>query len=79
MLSAHWQEALQIGWSWTSAHVLGAPNFLARARLEEANGDPARALEYYRQFLRRYDAPSPSVVHLVEEARAATARLSARP
>jgi serine/threonine-protein kinase len=71
-----WQEARQSGWIWTSANVLAGPNYLARARLEETKGDSARALEYYNQFLRRYDAPTPSIVHLVTEARAATARLS---
>jgi hypothetical protein len=71
-----WQEARQYGWTWTSADVLSGPNYLARARLEETKGNSAPALQYYRQFLRRYDAPTPSVVHLVTEARAATARLS---
>jgi hypothetical protein len=70
-----WQEARQHGWIWTSADVLAGPNYLARARLEEAKGDSARALEYYHQFLRRYDAPTPPVVPLVAEARAAAARL----
>jgi hypothetical protein len=62
---------------WTLVYTLGAPTYLARARLEEADGDPHRAREYYRQFLRRYDQPMPSQVHLVEEARAALARLGA--
>jgi hypothetical protein len=56
--------------------VLSGPTYLARARLEELHGDPGRAREYYLQFLRRYDQPMPAQEHLVEEARAALARLS---
>jgi tRNA A-37 threonylcarbamoyl transferase component Bud32/tetratricopeptide (TPR) repeat protein len=71
-----WQDAMQSGWSWTTADALGAPNYLARARLEEAHGSPGLAREYYQQFLRRYDKPMPSQVHLIDEARAALARLA---
>jgi TolB-like protein/tetratricopeptide (TPR) repeat protein len=60
---------------WTLVYTLGAPTYLARARLEEAGGDHRRAREYYQQFVRRYDQPIPSQVHLVEEANAALARL----
>jgi tetratricopeptide (TPR) repeat protein len=61
---------------WSLVFVLGGPTYLARARLEELHGDPGRAREYYLQFLRRYDQPMPAQEHLVEEARAALARLS---
>jgi hypothetical protein len=60
---------------WTLVYAMGASTYLARARLEEAGGDPHRAREYYRQFLRRYDQPMPSQIHLVDEAKAALARL----
>jgi serine/threonine protein kinase len=63
---------------WTLAYALGAPTFLARARLEEAVGEPGRAREYYQQFLRRYDSPMPDQRHLVNEAHAAVGRLSGR-
>jgi hypothetical protein len=61
---------------WTLVFALGGPTYLARARLEELQGDAGRAREYYLQFLRRYDQPMPSQQHLLEEARVAVARLS---
>jgi serine/threonine-protein kinase len=72
-----WHDAPWPGWAWTSGDVLAGPTYLVRARLEEARGDSALAGDYYRQFLRRYDQPIPSQVHLVQEATAALARLTA--
>jgi serine/threonine-protein kinase len=63
------------GWSWTLNNALAAPTALARARLEEAQGEHAIAREHYRLFLQRFDAPVPSLVHLVEQGRAGLARL----
>jgi tetratricopeptide (TPR) repeat protein len=60
----------------TLVYILSGPNYLIRARLEKAHGDPKKAEYYYRQFLRRYDQPMASQVHLVEEARAALVELS---
>jgi serine/threonine-protein kinase len=74
-----WQEAWQSGWWWASVGVLSAPNYLARARLEESHGEPRLARDYYRQFLRRYDRPTRWQSHLVEEATAALARLQFDP
>ena len=64
------------GWAWTFHAALAAPTHLMRARLEEERGDAERARKHYRQFLRLYDQPMPSVAHLVEEAKGALARLS---
>jgi len=72
-----WQDAPWNGCS--ECDVLGGPTFVARARIEVARGDSARAREYYRQFLQRYDQPMASQAHLVEEANAALARLAADP
>jgi len=60
----------------TLLYILSGPSYLIRARLEKAHGDPQKARYCYRQFLRRYDQPIASQVHLVEEARAALAELS---
>jgi serine/threonine protein kinase/TolB-like protein len=49
--------------------------YLERARLEEQLARPGVARAYYQQFLRRYDRAVPRHRHLVEEARAALARL----
>ena len=72
-----WQDAVTFdGWLLAFQQGLAAPTFLLGARLEEQLGNSERASEYYRQFLRRYDQPMPSQVHLVDEARAAVLRLS---
>ncbi|MGH7512615.1 MAG: protein kinase domain-containing protein [Gemmatimonadales bacterium] len=63
----------------TECDALGGPNFLARAQIEVARGDSGRAREYYRQFLRRYDRPMASQMHLVQEANAALTRLAGDP
>jgi len=69
-----WHEARLVGqWAWS---LIVAPlAYLVQARLEEARGDAHSATEHYRQFLRRYDSPMPPQQHLVDEARAALARL----
>jgi hypothetical protein len=64
------------GWLYAFQQALAAPTFLAGARLEEQLGNSERAIEYYRQFLRRYDQPMPSQAHLVDEARVALVRLA---
>lgn len=48
---------------------------LERARLEAASGQRELAKAHYWQFLRRYDRPTPAHQHLVDDARAALARL----
>jgi hypothetical protein len=45
------------------------------ARIEQAQGQLALAREHYRQFLRRYDQPVPSLRPLVEQARSALATM----
>jgi hypothetical protein len=50
--------------------------YLERARIEDARGNVPLAQEYYQEFLLRYDMPTPKQRHLVDEARAALARLS---
>jgi hypothetical protein len=50
---------------------------LTLARIGEAKGDAHSARGHAEQFLRRYDAPMPNQRHLVEESRAALARLGA--
>jgi len=72
-----WQDANALaGWLFAIQQTLAAPTFLLRARLEEQIGDRTRAIQYYGEFLRLYDQPMPSQGHLVEEAKAALARLS---
>jgi hypothetical protein len=55
--------------------VLDGVSYLEMARVETARGDRELAREYYRRFLKRYDAPSVRMRHLVAEARAELARL----
>jgi hypothetical protein len=71
-----WHDQISIGWAATFTDAVSGPSFLMRAQIEVALADSARAQEYYRQFVRRYDRPMPSQVHLVKEARAALAELS---
>jgi serine/threonine protein kinase len=59
-------------------YILAAPAYLERARIEQAAGRNDLARTYYAQFLRRYDAPVPAHRPLVDEARAARARLTER-
>jgi serine/threonine-protein kinase len=70
-----WQDGQWWDWAWMLTHALGGPTLLARARIEQARGETTRAREYYRKFLRRYDRPMRSQVHLVEEARAGLAQV----
>ncbi|HEX5574704.1 MAG TPA: serine/threonine-protein kinase [Gemmatimonadales bacterium] len=69
-----WQDQLWLGRAWTFNDVVSAPAFLMRAQIEEQLGSHQRARGYYQQFLRRYDRPVPSQVHLVEEAKTALAQ-----
>ncbi len=60
--------------------IVAAPlAYLMLARIEEARGQFALAERDYRQFLGRYDMPSASHRHLVEEGHAALARLAGVP
>jgi serine/threonine protein kinase/TolB-like protein len=59
-------------------YILAGPAYLERARIEEAAGRDDVAAAYYLQFLRRYDAPVPAHRPMVDEARAAIARLAQR-
>ncbi len=52
---------------------------LQLARIEDARGRADDARRLYRDFLIWYDMPPPAHRHLVEEARAALARLSGVP
>jgi tetratricopeptide (TPR) repeat protein len=72
-----YQDEPKRGWSWLIRDVLSGPTYLARARIEERRGNSALALEYYEQFLRRYDAAVPALYPLIDEARNARARLAA--
>lgn len=71
-----YQDEPDRDWSWLIRGALSGPTYLARARIEERRGNSALALEYYKQFLRRYDAPIPALRSMVEEARDARARLA---
>jgi len=55
--------------------ALAAPAYLELAEIEEGQGHKDLARFHYQQFLRRYDTPSPSHQHLVDDARAAMQRL----
>jgi hypothetical protein len=59
-------------------YILAGPAYLERARIEEAANRADVAATYYGQFLRRYDAPVPAHRPMVDEARAAIARLAQR-
>jgi serine/threonine protein kinase/tetratricopeptide (TPR) repeat protein len=59
-------------------YILAGPAYLERARIEEAADRADVAATYYGQFLRRYDAPVPAHRPMVDEARAAIARLTER-
>jgi tetratricopeptide (TPR) repeat protein/tRNA A-37 threonylcarbamoyl transferase component Bud32 len=71
-----WHEAAIGAWDWSFTYAVTPLAYLALARIEEAQGKIRPAREHYEQFLRRYDAPMPGQRHLVQEARAALARLS---
>jgi hypothetical protein len=71
-----WHDQISIGWAATFTDAVSGPSFLMQAEIEVASGDSTRAREYYGQYLRRYDRPMPSQVHLVKEARAALDQLS---
>jgi len=72
----NWVDTDQIsGFTWGALKGLVE---LARARIEDAQGQTDQALAHYRQFLVRYDAPMPSQRLLVAEARDAIERLSHR-
>ena len=57
-------------------HTVASLVYLQRARVEEARGRNERAIQFYREFLQRYDMPVERHRHLVEEAEAALARLA---
>jgi serine/threonine protein kinase/tetratricopeptide (TPR) repeat protein len=59
-------------------YILAGPAYLERARIEDAAGREHLARTYYGQFLRRYDRPVPALRPMVDEARAAIARLAQR-
>ena len=71
----NWYEAPWTGWISIYRDALGGPTYLARARIEESLGRDSLAQAYYAQFLRRYDRPMPSQLHLVQEAKDGLARL----
>jgi hypothetical protein len=77
-----WQDARHevfAGTPGTLGKTLWGPTFLTRAQLEETRGERRRAAEYYQQFVRFYDQPMPSQVHLVNQAKEAWARLGEGP
>jgi tetratricopeptide (TPR) repeat protein/TolB-like protein len=59
--------------------VLWAPSLVETARVEAARGNKVLARENYQQFLWLYDSASPTLRGLVDDARAALARLGAEP
>jgi tRNA A-37 threonylcarbamoyl transferase component Bud32/TolB-like protein len=71
-----YQDEPQRGWQWIFRDALAGPTYMLRARIEERRGNATLALEYYQQFLRRYDSAVQPQRHLVDEARAALARFS---
>ena len=70
-----WDAGWWSGWGVTFRDALGAPGYLLRGRIEESRGNDSLAQDHYRQFLRRYDRPMPSQVHLVHEALEGLSRL----
>ncbi len=58
--------------------VLAGLALLERARLDERRQRSASARQAYARFLNRYDSPVAQHQHLVDEARAAAARLNAQ-
>jgi serine/threonine protein kinase/tetratricopeptide (TPR) repeat protein len=64
---------------WYTANSLASVTYLEAARVEAARGNAAGARRYYQEFLYRFDQPVPRLRHLVEEARAALARLEESP
>jgi tetratricopeptide (TPR) repeat protein len=70
-----WHEAAVGAWTASFSYVVTPFAYLTLARIEEAQGKSRSAREHYAQFLRRFDAPMQTQVHLVEEARGAMARL----
>ncbi|HZN97731.1 MAG TPA: serine/threonine-protein kinase, partial [Gemmatimonadales bacterium] len=70
-----YQDEPNRGYDWLPRDALAGPTYLARARIEERRGNSALALEYYEQFLRRYDSPVAALRPLIDEARRARARL----
>jgi len=73
-----YQDEPQRGWDWIIRDALAGPTYLSRGRIEEAVGHDSLAQEYYTQFLRRYDRPISSQMHIVQEAKAALARLASQ-
>jgi TolB-like protein len=69
----HWNEAYL---STDPAIVFVGLVALQRAQIAQARGLGDEALRHYRDFLTRYDLPTPRHRHLVEEATAAVRRLS---
>jgi serine/threonine-protein kinase len=63
-------------WEGSLTYGVAPLAYLTRARIEEAQRDTRSATEHYRLFLQSYDLPMPARRHLVDEARAALARLS---
>lgn len=70
------QSTIVAFWDGSFTYAVAPLAYLMLARIEEAQGDTRWAKKHYQQFLQRHDAPMPRQVHLVDEARAALARLS---
>jgi hypothetical protein len=72
-----WHQSTTVAfWEGSFTYAVTPLAYLMLARIEEAQGDARWAKKHYQQFLQRYNAPMPGQVHLVDEARAALARLS---
>jgi tetratricopeptide (TPR) repeat protein len=69
-----WPEAAFASWNWS--FVVRPLAYLMLARIEEAQGQMPLAKEHYQQFLKHYDSPMPPQQYLVDEAKAALARLA---
>ena len=73
-----WHQAALLDIPFDHAKVtLEGLAYLEMARVEAARSNRSQAREYYERFLQRYDRPSPKMRHLVDEAKAALARLEA--
>ncbi len=72
-----WHQAFLVHFDHAHGKVaLDGVSYLEMARVEIGRGNQDLARDYYRLFLQRYDLASPRMQHLVDEARAAMARLS---
>ena len=71
----HWHVGTQGPQEWPDAVLTGLA-YRDLALIAETQGRTEQAIEYYRQFLRRYDMPPPQHEQWVHDAKEALARLT---